>query len=118
LSISDIDDAATRFKAVADLTGISPDNEIDQAEQSCLPLFRQLALESKNKHYRQIMKAIIASVEQGPQGMKAAHVTATRVVELAFIWTLEYFAAFDLYREKLRKITRESRNGPSIQACA
>jgi hypothetical protein len=102
LSIHDIDAAATRLQAIADITAEMLNNRIDRISQSDLKLMKQLARESKNKYYQQIMKAVIASIGQGPQGMKAAHLTAARTVELAFRWVLEYFATFDLYREKLR----------------
>jgi hypothetical protein len=104
LSIHHIDEVAARLQSVADITGGIHGHQISQSD---LQHIKQLASESKNKYYRQIMKAVIAACEQGPMGIKAAHLTARRAVELAFRWSLEYFASLDLYRDKLRKIRQD-----------
>jgi len=104
LNVYEVDEAAARLQAVTDLTGEMLNNHMDHISRSDLQIIKRLSKESKNKYYQQIMKPLIAACEQGPHGVNAAHLTATRTVELAFRWSLEYFATFDLYREKLRKI--------------
>jgi hypothetical protein len=104
LSAGDIDSAAVRLQIVADVTSHGLDKQIEHLDQSVVRLIEDLARESTNKHYLRIMRAILASIKQGPRGIDCAHLTAGRVVELAFSWTLNYFSALDQYREKLRKM--------------
>jgi len=114
LSIYEIDKAAALLQAVADLTGVMLNNPVDEISQSQMQIIKRLANESNNKQYQQIMKAMTDAFKQGRVGIKAGHQTAARAVELAFRWTLEYFAAFDLYREKLRRMSEESQNSQPV----
>lgn len=102
LRIFDIEEAAARLQAVADATSRLLENPIDQPNAADLRLILRIATESKNRRYQQIMRAIIAGVSQGPDGIKAAHLTASRSVELAFRWTREYVLTFREFRERLR----------------
>ena len=106
LGIRDVDDAAVPFQIVADVTGNSFEQPIDHLDAAELRLLQQLARKSKNKHYREIMRAIIAAVARGPHGINAAHLTAAQVVESAFRWTADYFSALRRYREKLRVMSQ------------
>jgi chemotaxis regulatin CheY-phosphate phosphatase CheZ len=114
LSIKDIDAAAARLQAIVDVTSEVIKKPIDHIATSDLQLIKRLTNESRNKYYKQIIQAVVAALEQGPQGVRAVHQTAARCVELAFRWTLEYFAAFDLYRDKLREIRREAKSNKSV----
>lgn len=99
LGIHDVGAAAARFQTVADLTSRS----VEQLDQSNLRRIKQVASEDSNKHYRQIMEAIIISVEQGSRGINAAHLTANVAVQMIFRWSPEYFSALNSYREDLRR---------------
>lgn len=105
LSIREIETTAARLQIVADATHREIDNQVDRLERSRLQLLRNVAGESTNKHYRRIMRAIIAGGGQGPRGIDAAHLTASYAVELAFRWTSDYFSALKQYRDKLRATT-------------
>jgi len=103
LGIRDVSDVATRFQSVADLTGGAFVRQIDRLDPSDLRLIKTLAGESNNKYYRQIMKALVASLAQGRNGINASHLTANSVVECAFRFTAEYISALNQYRDELRK---------------
>lgn len=111
LGIHDIEKAATRLQAVADATSRILEHRIEQLNPGDLRLILHTAAESKSRRYQQIMKAIIAGVGQGPDGIKAAHLTADRAVELAFRWTSDYVSAIKQYRDRLRenRLVAESR---------
>ena len=113
LSICQIDETAASLQAFADLTGLLLNNTDDEVRQCELEKIKRLASTSNNKQYRQMMKAMMGAIRQGPGGIKAGHQTATRAVELAFRWTAEYFVAFDLYREKLRRMIEEGEGNQS-----
>lgn len=113
LRIFDIEDAAARLQAVADATSRLLENPIDQPNAADLRLILRIATESKNRRYRRIMRAIIAGVGQGPDGIKAAHLTASRSVELAFRWTRDYVLTFRQFRERLRESRRAADSAQS-----
>ena len=113
LSICQIDETAASLQALADLTGLLLNNSVDEVSQSDLQMIKRLASTSTNKQYRQIMKAMMGAIRQGPGGIKAGHQMALRGVELAFRWTAEYFVAFDLYRQKLRRMIEEGEGNQS-----
>ena len=100
LRINDLTTVANRFQVVADLTRGS----IDELAFSDLLLIKQIADEDANKRFRRIMKAIIASAVRGRGGINAAHLTASRTVQIAFRWSSEYFAGLGAYRDRLRSI--------------
>lgn len=102
LRVGNVEITAARFQIVADATHREIDSKVDRLDQSRVQLLRNVASESTNKHYRRIMRAIIAGVGQGPRGIDAAHLTASYAVELAFRWTSDYFSALRQYRDKLR----------------
>jgi len=109
LNIRAVDAAAARFQIVADLTDNSFEQRTDHLDPEALRLLQQLARESNNKHYREIMRAIIAAIAQGPHAINGAHLTATQVVESAFRWTRDYFSALERYRERLRGIRQSAK---------
>ncbi|MEK6299403.1 MAG: hypothetical protein AABO41_01675 [Acidobacteriota bacterium] len=102
IGVRDIGAVAARLQAVADLTEVAVDSGIDELDKSVLRLIKEIARESNDKHYRRMMRSIIDRVGKGRDGIDAAHAIAGRAVQLAFRWTPDYYAALDLYREKLR----------------
>ncbi|HSO74690.1 MAG TPA: hypothetical protein VLU47_07620 [Blastocatellia bacterium] len=104
LGIHDLSSAAVRFQVVADLTSGALKGRVDRLKQSDLRLIEQIADEYDSNAYRKIMTGILDGVSQGPRGVNAAHLTASRAVELAFRWTREYFSALDRYRKRLRRM--------------
>jgi hypothetical protein len=113
LGILDITTQAARFQVVADLTSNAFEDKIDELEQSSLRLIEQMAREDDSEQFHRIMRAINASVRQGRHGINAAHLTASRTVELAFRWTREYFSALSSYREGLSGQRRRLLGRPS-----
>ena len=105
LGINDLTAFADRFQVVADLTRGS----IEELAPSDLLLIKQVAAEDTNRNYRRIMKAIIASLGSGREGINAAHLTANRTVQIAFRWSSEYSAALGAYRERLRNLRRATK---------
>ncbi len=104
LGIHDLNTVAVRFQVVADLTSGALRGRIHRLERSDLRIIEEIAGEDDSNAFRQIMAAIIAGVGQGPHGVNAAHLTASRAVELAFRWTRGYFSALDRYKTKLRRM--------------
>jgi hypothetical protein len=102
LSIMDISAAAARLQIVADLTSGAFEERIDNLGNSDIALIKQIADEDTSAQYQQLMNAIITGVAQGRHGINSAHLTASRVVELAFRCTREYFSALHYYRRNLR----------------
>lgn len=100
LGIFDVERASARFQAVADATSRLLENPVDASD---IRLILRIAGESKSKRYQQIMKAIIAGLGNGPAGIKAAHLTADRIVELAFTWTPGYAMTFNQFKEGLQQ---------------
>lgn len=113
LRIYDIEETAARLQAVADATGRLLESPIDQPNTADLRLILRIATESKNRRYQQIMRAIIAGVGQGPKGIQAAHLTASRSVELAFRWTCDYVLTFGEFRERLLASRRATESAQS-----
>ena len=88
----------------------TPFIETDEIDESNLRLIKQVAKESKDKGYQQIMGAIIAAIEQGGEGIKSARKSAAIAVDMVFIWTPDYFSALKQYENKLREIRREAKS--------
>jgi hypothetical protein len=104
LGIHDLNTVAVRFQVLADLTSGALKRRVNRLKRSDLRFIEQIAGEDDSNACRKIMTAIIAGVGQGPSGVNAAHLTASRAVELAFRWTREYFSALDRYKKKLRRM--------------
>ncbi len=102
LSVLDVSRAAARFQVVADLTSGAFEERIDQLDESDLAFIKRIADDDNSVHYQRLMTAIIAGVGKGRHGINASHLTARRVVELAFRCTREYFSALNSYRRNLR----------------
>jgi hypothetical protein len=111
LGIHDLNTVAVRFQVIADLTSGALKGRIERLKRSDLRLINQIAGEDDSRAYGQIMTAIIDGVGQGSNGVNAAHLTASRTVELAFRWTREYFSALDRYRKRLRRMSLNSGGG-------
>jgi hypothetical protein len=110
LRVRDAETAMARLQTVSDLTAgmlIDP-QEIDRAD---VEIIKRLAAESRDKDYRQIIKQIVAAIEQGEEGVEAAHRTAARAVEVGFRWSIYYFGALEMYKNRLRKITWSADSG-------
>jgi hypothetical protein len=95
--------AMARLQTVSDLTAgmLIERDEIDRAD---VEIIRRLAGESKDKDYREMMRQITAAIEQGEEGIEAAHRTAARAVEVGFRWSIYYFGALEMYKNRLRRI--------------
>lgn len=109
---------AARFQIVADLTSGAFEENIDRLGSSDLMLIKRIANEDDSDDYRGIMRAIIASLGEGRQGINAAHLTASLAVLMTFRWSPEYRSALDDYRHKLRRdklnrLDRPPRRGTS-----
>jgi hypothetical protein len=102
ISVIDVSAVAARFQVVADLTSGAFEERIDELSASDLALIKRIADEDSSARYGRLMAAIIDSVGNGRHGINAAHLTASRAVELAFRCTREYFSAMNSYRRTLR----------------
>ena len=111
LGIHDLGTVAARFQMVAELTK----QAVDQLDESDLQRIKRIADEDSNRHYRRIMKAIVAAAEQDARGINAAHLTASLAVQLIFRWSPEYFSALNCYGDELRrrKLSLPDRHSPS-----
>ncbi|MEK6304646.1 MAG: hypothetical protein AABO41_28515 [Acidobacteriota bacterium] len=118
LRILDITTHAARFQVVAELTSGAFEDKIDKLDQSSLRLIEQMAREDDSEQFRLIMKAINAGVRQGRHGINAAHLTASRTVELAFRWTREYFSALSSFRLTLSEQRLQLPERPSRRRAA
>ena len=75
---------AERFVVVAEAAhAISRGQKVDLNRR----LIRYVASEDRNADYRQVMKAVIAAIEQGEQGAQAAFCTARYLLEFGFEYT-------------------------------
>ena len=111
VGVHDIGTVAARFQVVADvINGALLDEMTDALDPSDLRLIKQIANESNDQHYRQLMSSIIASVGDGRDALTAARATASRAVQLAFRWTRDYLLALNRYRGKLRRMRRAARS--------
>jgi hypothetical protein len=104
LTPDDMNPTAIRFQAIADLTQKLLDDQIDRPEASELEFVKELAGESSNKHYRRLMKIILAAIKEGRDGINAAHLTADQTVRSIFYWMPECMAALNQYKARLRRM--------------
>src|SRR6185369_11751423 len=104
LGVLDIGTVAARFQVIADLTSNAFEEQRDDLGSSDTALIKRIADEDKNVSYRRLMDEILMSTERGRHGINAAHLTASRLVELAFRCTREYFSALHSYRRYRRLV--------------
>ncbi|MEK6302499.1 MAG: hypothetical protein AABO41_17445 [Acidobacteriota bacterium] len=69
-----------------------------------LLLIKQMAREQECRRVRRIIKAMIAAIEQGIEGVRAARLTTTCFIEFAFEYMPDREIAARLYHGKLSKI--------------
>jgi len=75
---------AERFVVVAEAAhAISRGEKVELNRR----LIRYIASEDRNADYRQVMKAVIAAIEQGEKGAMAAFCTARYLLEFGFEYT-------------------------------
>jgi len=110
LRVGDWDSFAARMQVVVDAATALIETEAGEIDKSNLKLIKRVASESTDKGYQRIMNAIIAAIEQGPEGIKSARKTATIGVDQVFIWTPEYFYALKQYGNKLRDSRRREKS--------
>lgn len=103
LDIHCMSTVAARFQIVADLTSGAFEEKIDRLDRSDLLLIKRIAAEDNGAYCRRIMGAIVASLEQGRQGINAAHLTASLAVLMTFRWSPEHRSGMDDYRYRLRR---------------
>jgi hypothetical protein len=103
LDIQRLRTVAARFQIVADLTSGAFEERIDRLDPSDLMLIGRIAAEDNSEYYSRVMRAIIAGVGQGQDGINAAHLTASLAVLMTFRWSREYGSALDDYRQRLRR---------------
>ncbi|HEX5731518.1 MAG TPA: hypothetical protein VF131_01695 [Blastocatellia bacterium] len=108
LQVGDWENFAARMQVVVD--AVSPFIDTDEIDESNLRIIKQLAKESKDKGYQQIIGAMIAAVEQGGEGIQSTHKTASMAIDMVFIWTPDYFSALKQYEKKLREIRRGTKS--------
>ncbi len=118
VGVHDIGAVAARFQIVADLTSNAFEDKIDKLDQSRLRLIEQVSREDDSAQFRRIMRAINAGVRQGRLGINAAHLTASRAVELAFRWTRDYSSALTSYKQELSRQRLRLLDPPSIASKA
>ena len=110
LRVGDWESFAARMQVVVDATSAPTENRAGEIDESNLRIIKQVASESNNKSYQQIMGAMIAAIEQGGEGIKSARKTASIVVDMIFVWTPDYFYALKQYGNKLRDSRRRAKN--------
>lgn len=71
-----------------------------------LRLIKEIAAEEECRQIRRIIKAIVAAIGHGAEGIDAARLTITRFIELAFESHPDPDRAEGPYNNKLRKIRR------------
>ncbi len=118
VGVHDLRTAVALFQVVADLTSNAFEESKDRLKPSDLRLIKRIPGEQNSEPYRRIMRAIIAGVGQGRQGITAAHLTATVAVRMTFRWSPEYRSALNGYRDRLRRhrlsqVDRPSRRNAS-----
>ena len=96
---------AERFVVVAEAAhAISRGQKVDLNRR----LIRYVASEDRSSDYKQVMKAVIAAIEQGEQGAQAAFCTARYLLEFGF----EYTACCNrerLYERALERMQRAAK---------
>jgi hypothetical protein len=75
-----------------------------------LRLIKQMAGEEKCRRTRRIIKAMIAAIEQGTEGVVAARMTITCFIEFAFEYMPDPGIAARLYNGKLSKIRQAAKS--------
>ena len=81
-----------------------------ESRETNVRLIKRIQSEEECRPIRQIIKAIIAAIEQGAEGIYAACLTITRFLEFTFEFVPDQRTAERLYKEKLRRIRKTTRS--------
>ncbi|MEK6304626.1 MAG: hypothetical protein AABO41_28415 [Acidobacteriota bacterium] len=106
MKIREAQDAALCLLVIneaAKAIGAAREQQADNGEVNLL-LIKQIALEEKCRRIRRIIKAMIAAIERGAEGVLAARLTITCFIEFAFEYMPDPDIAARLYNGKLSKI--------------
>ncbi|MEK6300865.1 MAG: hypothetical protein AABO41_09100 [Acidobacteriota bacterium] len=112
LRIREAQDAALCLLVIneaAKAIGAAQTHQADNGELNLL-LIKQMAREEECRRIRRIIKAIIAAIEQGAEGVLAARLTITCFIEFAFEYMPDPGVAARLYNGKLSKIRQEAQS--------
>ncbi|MEN3335353.1 MAG: hypothetical protein V7641_4718 [Blastocatellia bacterium] len=113
LPISHLSVYGARFHVLIEALEAARQRPSAKAKRALVKLIADLEKESRNRRYRQILKAMAAAA-QSERGLNRAYWTALRIVEMTFEWTCEYLFGFGLYEQRL-KASRQA-GGPAPSA--
>lgn len=81
-----------------------------ESRETNVRLIRQIESEQECRPIQRIVEAISAAIEQGLEGLSAACLTITRVLEFAFEYAPNDSVASLLYKNKLSEIRQETQS--------
>ena len=110
LKIRDAQEAALCLLVIDHAAQAIEAKETDNGELN-LRLIKQMAGDEKCRRTRRIIKAMIAAIEQGAEGIVAARMTITCFIEFAFEYMPDPGMAARLYNGKLSKIRQAAKSG-------
>ena len=81
-----------------------------ESRETIVRLIKQIESEEKCRPIQRVIKATIAAIEQGAEGIYAACLTITRFLEFAFEYPPDHSMALRLYKNKLSKIRQATQS--------
>jgi hypothetical protein len=99
--ISHLSVYGARFHVLIEALEAARQQPSAKAKRALIKLIADLEKESRNRRYRQILKAMAAATPS-ERGLDQAYWTALRIVEMSFEWTNEYMFGFGLYEQRLK----------------
>jgi hypothetical protein len=81
-----------------------------ESRETIVRLIKQIESEEECRPIQRIIKATIAAIEQGAEGIYAACLTITRFLEFAFEYPPDHSLASRLYKNKLSKLRQETQS--------
>lgn len=99
--LADLSTYGARFRELMEVLDAARQRPTAERTDAVIKLIAGLEKESRNRRYRQVLKAI-AAASASEAGLNEAYYTALRIVEMAFEWTNEYLFAFGLYERRLK----------------